>query len=129
LISSLKNFVTLDLDGISYREALKLFHEFLEKEKPLNAALYFSATRGFHVEATFKQMRDNWALRDYWKDDGRRLVHEILGERMEIGETLWDCKIELKEIGGKLQINPMSRTLIESFADPCRNVRNKDNSE
>lgn len=95
--------ITLDWDSTPYRpfgirEAKARFNQFVETEKPQSATLLQSPLKGFHVRAEFSNSIDNWKMRDKWKDDGIRLVHEMLqsadGFKSQIGdEFFWDGKM------------------------------------
>ena len=91
-------FLTLDWDNISIAEAKRRFMRFVILEEPIDSRLCLSPLKGFHVSAEFATTKDNWKLRDVWKDDGNRLVHEIMGESDKDAngksmEFLWEGKI------------------------------------
>jgi Recombination endonuclease VII len=112
----LSNEITLDWDSeaptryvlyqhgidrmLSIRQARERFIKFCKTEKPISASLSLSPLKGFHIRAKFSRLVDNWAIRDKWKDDGNRVIHEILGHvdgvKLLNGDTpefFWQGKI------------------------------------
>jgi len=77
----------MDWDGVSYGEALKRFHRFIEVEKPVRASLFFSPVGGFHCVGWFDRKVDTFLVRLRWGDDWRRLELDWL--RDFVYDVLW----------------------------------------
>lgn len=89
------NNVTLDWDNISIDTAKKqaeLIFTLDENVKTL--VLYQSARKGFHCDIyTFRAVH-NAGFRRKWKDDGLRIIHDLLQDNDVWNDLLFTCKID-----------------------------------
>lgn len=85
-------YFTLDWDNISIDEAYSRFKRICQSINVSDAYLSLSATKGFHVRVHTHGLVTVADMRDYWKDDGRRLVHDILNKPDNIHDVLFTRK-------------------------------------
>lgn len=85
-------YFTLDWDNISIDEARNRFYELCESDDISEAHLALSGTKGFHVRCHTRNTIIVANLRRKWKDDGRRLVNDILNRDGNVHDILWTRK-------------------------------------
>ena len=87
-------YLTLDWDNISIDEAHKRCDNILEMFSNIRRlVLSLSPTKGFHVRVYCYSNTNVAMMRRTLKDDGRRLVHDLLNRPGDIHDILWDRKI------------------------------------
>ena len=87
-------YITLDWDNISIDEAKRRVYFILMEHPDLQElVLSLSATKGFHCRVTFNYHVHNASLRRRYKDDGRRLVNDIINRDNNAHNILWHRKV------------------------------------
>ena len=86
-------YITLDWDNISIDEANKRMQYILDNYANVKQfVLSLSPTKGFHCRITLYSASNVARLRKEWKDDGRRLVNDLLNRPDRIHDILWSRK-------------------------------------
>ena len=86
-------YFTLDLDNIDYRTAYQRFIRIIKEQPVHRVVLYFSAVKGFHIEAFTNRLVQVAAIRKQYGDDGARLVHDLLDRcDSKYHDVLWQEK-------------------------------------
>ena len=82
--------LTLDWDNISIDEAYKRVDYILENHCNVRKLmLSLSPHKGFHVRVSLFGFATILPLRNEWKDDGRRVVNDILNRPDHVHDILW----------------------------------------
>ena len=90
---------TLDYDNTTYKRLLaKIFYILLDKNTKCLRFRKSPRKNGFHVEVKTKILVHVLKKRRKFRDDGRRIIHDILNRPDHIHDVLW-CQ---KRIKGKL---------------------------
>ena len=87
-------YITLDWDNIGIDEEKKRI-DLICKEHPnfTRLVLSFSPTKGWHCRVNFNYFVHNASLRRRYKDDGRRLVNDLLNRDNHAHNILWTRKV------------------------------------
>lgn len=85
-------YLTLDWDAISYNEALKRVYYIKKQTNVRKIELSLSPTNGFHVRVSLYGNSNILLLRRAWKDDGRRIIHDIFNRPDNLHDILWSRK-------------------------------------
>ena len=86
-------YFTLDWDNISIDEARKRIDYIMENYANVaKLSLSLSPTKGFHVRIWTHGITNICMMRKELKDDGRRLVNDILNRPDNIHDVLWTRK-------------------------------------
>lgn len=73
------NLIKLDWDSISYCVAVQRIEKIIEQSKIIYADLFSSPSGdGFHVYIYTLEKLDALQFRQKWKDDGKRIITDIL---------------------------------------------------
>ena len=87
-------YITLDWDMITIEEARSRMYQFCEEFPNFSQlVLSLSATKGFHLSATFSYHVPNLLIRRKYKDDGRRVVNDIINCDNNAHNILWSRKV------------------------------------
>lgn len=87
--------ITLDWDNCSITEARQRIAVIKEFWAVKTIMWRFSATKGLHVKVKFNYPLSKWQalkLRQIWKDDGNRIVLDVMGRGARPPMVLWDSK-------------------------------------
>lgn len=91
--SYMAKYFTLDWDNISIDEAKRRCDFILKNYTNVQElVLSLSPTKGFHVRCYCYGLTCVAKMRNELKDDGRRLVHDILNRPDNIHDVLWSRK-------------------------------------
>jgi len=86
-------YFTLDWDNISIDEAHSRLNFIFENYSNIKKiVLYMSPTKGFHCRVWCYGTTNIAMMRNELKDDGRRLVNDILNRPDNIHDILWTRK-------------------------------------
>ena len=87
-------FITLDWDNISLAEAQKRCQWILDNYSDISKLmLSLSPTKGFHVRLHFDYPHLIARVRRSLKDDGNRLLHDLLNRPDYVHDILWNRKV------------------------------------
>ena len=91
------NVVTLDLDNMTYDRLELLVSEIMTNEKGiLQLYTYFSSMKGFHIHIIFNKPIHNINFRRRYKDDPKRIIHDLLRPNNGYHNRLFKSKIGFK---------------------------------
>ena len=86
-------YLTLDWDNISIDEAYRRVRYICKNYANVSQlVLSLSPTKGFHVRLSMHSDTNIAAMRRELKDDGNRLVHDLLNRPNHIHDILWSRK-------------------------------------
>ena len=89
----LGKYITLDWDNISIDTAYQRVNYICDNYTNVKKlVLSLSPTKGFHVRLYCFGDTNIARMRKELKDDGRRLVHDILNRTGDVHDTLWSRK-------------------------------------
>lgn len=86
-------YFTLDWDRITIEEAKRRYYKLVSCDYIQKAYLSLSPTKGFHVRVHTNMPINIAHMRNIWKDDGRRLVNDILNRDCGTHDILWTGKV------------------------------------
>jgi len=106
-------FITLDWDNISIHEANRRIQYIYDNYTDIQKLVCcFSPLKGFHVRITFKYPHLVVKIRKELKDDGNRLINDILNRPDYIHDILWNRKSYANQVWYEEPLK-MSNGLIE----------------
>ena len=90
----MSKYLTLDWDNIGIEEAFKRVGYILANHTNVRKlVLSFSGFKGFHVRVYLYGNSNIVLLRKAWKDDGNRLINDILNRDDNTHDILWTRKV------------------------------------
>ena len=83
---------TLDWDDITTRELEGRLREIARHPMVKSVSFRSSANSGYHIQVRTYEEVEILRLRRRFRDDGRRIVNDILNRPPHIHDILWDSK-------------------------------------
>ncbi len=112
-LDHLSKSLTLDWDNISIDEAFKRCLYILKNHCNVRKLmLSLSPHKGFHVRVFLFGYACILPLRRIWKDDGRRLVNDILNRPDHIHDILWTRKTDSRGVWEEKHLKTWYRVIV-----------------
>lgn len=86
-------YYTLDWDDITLQECKDRLRFIAQHPQTHSVQYRQSANSGYHVKVGLRKRMAVLPLRRKYRDDGRRIINDILNRPTHIHDILWDTKL------------------------------------